>query len=330
MTNFVLQKESKIPLYIQVKDNIKRLITEGIWKHGMKIPTERELSKELNVSRNTISVAYQELEAEGILFCQQGRGTFVAEADEALKKESRKERLMKVVDICLDEGLSMGFSIDEILAIMYVRAREKKDILNSVKVYFIECNKEQVNYISKQLSQHLSVPVEPILLDEIVANPNQYSFLAEKADILVTTFFHHNQVKSMVAFEDSEIIPIALSPQLESIVKIARFPAEENVALVCQSEIFANKVRSSIQGAGINHLEFTQFLTENVDDDTLVKVLPNYKYFITSPGKRLKLNKLLGNFHNKEIVEFVYQPDLASINLLKSTLLEIKEKRIHI
>ncbi|QNO16506.1 winged helix-turn-helix transcriptional regulator [Alkalicella caledoniensis] len=327
MTNFLLQRDNKTPLYIQVKDNIRRLISEGIWKHGMKIPTERELSKELNVSRNTISVAFQELETEGILVCQQGRGTFVAEADEALKKESRKERLVKVVDICLDEGLSLGFSMDEILAIMYVRAREKKEILNSVKVFFIECNKEQMDYIAKQLSTNLSILVEPLNLDEIYENPNQFLILAEKADIIVTTFFHYNQVKSIPGFENRDIIPIALSPHLETIVKIARFPAEEKVALVCQSEIFANKIKSSLQSAGINHLQIDQFLTESVLDSTLEKDLPNYKYFITSPGKRMKLTKLLGSFHNKEIIEFVFQPDLASINLLKSSLLELKTKK---
>ncbi|SES77384.1 GntR family transcriptional regulator [Anaerobranca gottschalkii] len=328
MSNFYLDKDSKIPLYVQVKDNIKRLINEGIWKHGMKIPTERELSKELNVSRNTISVAYQELVSEGILFCQQGRGTFVAEADEALKKESRKERLMKIVDLCLDEGLSLGFKIDEILAIMYVRAREKKDILNSVKVFFIECNKEQVEYISKQLSQALSILVEPILLDEILNNPSQYSVISEKADIIVTTFFHFEQIKNLPIPHNTELIPIALSPQLETIVKIARLPAEQNVALICHSETFANKIKSSLQSAGINHLQLTEFLTKEIDDQTLEKVLQKYKYFITSPGKKMKLAKILGNLHNKEIIEFVFQPDLASINLLKSTLLEVKRKRI--
>lgn len=328
MSNFYLDKDSKIPLYVQVKDNIRRLINEGIWKHGMKIPTERELSKELNVSRNTISVAYQELVSEGILFCQQGRGTFVAEADEALKKESRKERLMKVVDLCLDEGLSLGFKIDEILAIMHVRAREKKDILTSVKVFFIECNKEQVEYISKQLSQALSIIVEPVLLDEILNNPSQYAVISEKADILVTTFFHFEQIKSLPISQNTELIPIALSPHLESIVKIARLPAEQKVALICHSETFANKIKSSLQSAGINHLQLTQFLTKDIDDTTLEKVLLKYKYFITSPGKRMKLAKILGNLQNKEIIEFVFQPDLASINLLKSTLLEVKRKRI--
>lgn len=330
MTNFNLSKENKTPLYVQVKDNIKRLISEGIWTHGMKIPTERELSKELNVSRNTISVAYQELESEGILFCQQGRGTFVAEADEALKKESRKERLMKVVDICLDEGLSLGFSIDEILAIAYVRAREKKDILNSVKVFFIECNKEQVDYISKQLSHSLSIPVEPIILNQFMEQPSKFVIISEKADIVITTFFHFKQVKALPGVENTDVIPIALSPQLESIVRIARLPGEQKVALLCHSETFANKIKSSLQSAGINHLQLTLFLTNQLDDKTLEEALPQFKYFITSPGKKEKLASLLGSISSKEIIEFVFQPDLASINLLKSTLLEVKSKRIKI
>ncbi|WP_350345040.1 GntR family transcriptional regulator [Proteinivorax tanatarense] len=328
ITKFRIEKNAKIPLYVQVKNNIKELIKKGELKPGTKIPTERELSKELNVSRNTVSVAFQELESEGYLDCKQGKGTFVSEIDEALKKESRKERLLKMIDITLDEGRSLGFSIDEILAIAHVRGREKKEILHKIKVLFIECNKEQGEYISKQLSTDLSINVEPIVLDNLLANPEKYEFLISQSTIIITTFFHIEQVKKLSDFAGKDVIPIALSPHLETIVKIARFPADQKVLLVCKSQTFANKVISSLKSAGISHLEIDTFLQARNKQSEFEKVIDDYKYIITSPGhQHMTSKKAKMENGNKEVLEFNFKPDLASINLLKSALLEQRDKK---
>ncbi|WP_353894515.1 GntR family transcriptional regulator [Proteinivorax hydrogeniformans] len=328
---FKIEKSAKIPLYVQVKNNIKELIKKGKWKPGAKIPTERELSKDLNVSRNTVSVAFQELESEGYLACKQGKGTFVAEIDEALKKESRKERLLKMIDITLDEGRALGFSIDEILAIAYVRGREKKEILHKIKVLFIECNKEQGEYISKQLSADLSISVEPIVLDDLVSNPEKFNFLISQASIIITTFFHIEQVKKLSEFANKNIIPIALSPHLETIVKIARFPADQKVLLVCKSQTFSSKVVSSLKSAGITHLEIETFIKTKDNEEELERRLEDYKYIITSPGYQSTLSQMISlNNLQQEVLEFNFKPDLASINLLKSAILEQKDKKTSI
>ena len=94
-----------------------------MWVPGSKLPTERSLAEELKISRNTVSMAFRELEAEGIIVCQQGRGTFVAESDEAVRRESRRERLLRIIDIAMEEATALGFSIDQFLAITHVRAR---------------------------------------------------------------------------------------------------------------------------------------------------------------------------------------------------------------
>lgn len=67
------------PIFIQIKDQIKNLIAGGILQTGDKLPSVRELSRELTVNPNTISKAYRELENEGILEKERGVGMFVAE-----------------------------------------------------------------------------------------------------------------------------------------------------------------------------------------------------------------------------------------------------------
>src|SRR6266511_3847436 len=67
-----------IPLYQQVYARLRASILSGGLKGGMKLPSTRTLANELNVSRNTILNAYQQLMAEGYLDSVAGSGTFVA------------------------------------------------------------------------------------------------------------------------------------------------------------------------------------------------------------------------------------------------------------
>jgi GntR family transcriptional regulator len=73
-----IDKDYKLPLYIQLKEIIEDKINRGIWKTGDKIPSEHELEKKYNVSRITVRQALKELRNEGKLNSERGRGTFVA------------------------------------------------------------------------------------------------------------------------------------------------------------------------------------------------------------------------------------------------------------
>lgn len=69
------------PLYLQLVEDIKQKISSNIWKIGMMIPSENELSKELDVSVGTVKKSLGLLVQEGVLFRRQGKGTFVATPD---------------------------------------------------------------------------------------------------------------------------------------------------------------------------------------------------------------------------------------------------------
>ena len=66
------------PIYIKIHNQLRENIEDGKWKVGEKIPAERELAGQFNVSRMTLRQAIQELVDEGILERRVGSGTFVA------------------------------------------------------------------------------------------------------------------------------------------------------------------------------------------------------------------------------------------------------------
>jgi 2-aminoadipate transaminase len=72
-----LQPESHVPLYIQLRDQIRALVFTGDLRPGERIPASRELATQLGVHRTTVANAYAELESEGLISGHVGRGTFI-------------------------------------------------------------------------------------------------------------------------------------------------------------------------------------------------------------------------------------------------------------
>src|SRR5580704_13342644 len=77
MIPFHLQPESHVPLYIQLRDQIRALVHGGDLNPGDRIPASRELAGQLGVHRTTVANAYAELESEGLISGHVGRGTFI-------------------------------------------------------------------------------------------------------------------------------------------------------------------------------------------------------------------------------------------------------------
>lgn len=69
--------EARVPLYGRLVNSIEHNITNGTWKLGAKLPSERELIEEYGVSRITVRKAIDELERQGLVESVQGKGTFV-------------------------------------------------------------------------------------------------------------------------------------------------------------------------------------------------------------------------------------------------------------
>ena len=73
-----MNERTAVPLYMQIKEDIKAAIQQGTYKAKEQIPTEPELSAEYSVSRITVRRAIEELCGEGYLIKRQGLGTFVS------------------------------------------------------------------------------------------------------------------------------------------------------------------------------------------------------------------------------------------------------------
>jgi len=106
--------DTRIPIYLQIMDKIKKDIVLGRLKGGDKMPSVRILANEMEVNVNTAQRVYQELEREGVLYTQRGIGSFVTENLEViagLKEEMARELLKNFV-----QGMrELGYGTEKIL-----------------------------------------------------------------------------------------------------------------------------------------------------------------------------------------------------------------------
>lgn len=78
------------PIYLQIMEEIKKRLFRGQYSAGVKLPSIRDLAKELEVNPNTITRAYMELEREGFLFTKRGQGSFITEEQMKIDEERFK------------------------------------------------------------------------------------------------------------------------------------------------------------------------------------------------------------------------------------------------
>jgi GntR family transcriptional regulator len=118
-----LKRESSVPMYQQIADQIIALIKTSPIHPGEKLPTEQELIEKYEVSRSTVRKAVSRLVDEGIVVLKQGKGTFVKESTVELDFNS----LRGIYEMLESPGLN---SSTEILS--YEKVQPPKRILESL------------------------------------------------------------------------------------------------------------------------------------------------------------------------------------------------------
>jgi len=109
MTEF-LDRNSLIPLYHQLTRILRDQITRGEYSRGDTFPSENELMRTFNVSRNTVRQALSELENLGLVRRTQGKGTFVASS----RVRSRSAELSSFTDEVVRLGRMPGVILKEV------------------------------------------------------------------------------------------------------------------------------------------------------------------------------------------------------------------------
>lgn len=109
-----LDPQSPIPLYLQLVEQVRRLIALGALKPGDRFLTVRELGVKARVNRNTAARAVAELERDGLVRTRVGQGTFINEGASAIAPKEREAALDAAIERLLVEAHTLGAPPEEL------------------------------------------------------------------------------------------------------------------------------------------------------------------------------------------------------------------------
>lgn len=239
--DFRIDPNLNIPIYQQLVDTIRFAAKKGILAPGQKLPTVQEMSQNLSIARGTIKRAYDELERMGLVEKVQGRGTFLSYENE--HSGSRKERAMTAIDNLFQQLEGMGLSMTEIHVFVGLRLRQLSEQEVAVRVAVIECNQENLSYMSEQLRHIPGVDLYSYLLDSI----RQYPYkLEEDFDLIVTTASHAAEVESILPVK-KRVARVALRPSAVYLHELIKLKPGKHLGIVGYSERFAGMMYATCQ-----------------------------------------------------------------------------------
>jgi GntR family transcriptional regulator len=99
---------SHVPIYLQIADEIRAAVAAGVYRPGEALPSLRAMAVEVQVNPNTVQRAYDELEREGLIYSQRGRGLFVSEQGTASAQLTTGDGVRRTFDEAIRASLAAG------------------------------------------------------------------------------------------------------------------------------------------------------------------------------------------------------------------------------
>lgn len=116
--HIVISNSSDLPIYAQIKEQVKEQILTGELAENETLPSLRQLAKDLKISVLTTTRAYNELEQEGFITSRQGKGFFVMSSGSNLIREQLIKEVEKNLNNAILAAGRIPMSDDEIVSLL--------------------------------------------------------------------------------------------------------------------------------------------------------------------------------------------------------------------
>jgi GntR family transcriptional regulator len=250
-----VNRQSAVPVHVQLQTQIRHLISTGSLKPGMQLPTVRQLAGFLRINRNTVARALADLYQDGYLESRQGRGTFVVDRPPA--HEGRAARsLERLVEDALDRARRLGFTHEELLATIAARAPQGRTprATTKARALLIECNRPELAHYREQLEAELPLQIDRLLVDELPARMSADPAFAGGYRVVITTFFHIHEVKQALPAGAPPAVALLSEANISTLLRLTELAEGTTVGLVCNTPTGSQNLLSSVQSAGLAHL----------------------------------------------------------------------------
>jgi GntR family transcriptional regulator len=308
-----INSKSHVPVHVQLEGQIKHLILTGGFEFGSRLPSIRAMAGFLRVNRNTVARVFSDLEKEGYVESRRGSGVYVIEPPVEAEDLMRQEVLERVMDLAAAHDVPVEDLAYALLARAGVKPREKTRIL------FAECTRAELDQFSDELEEQLPVEVERVLIEDLAERLSGVEDPPWR--LAVTTFFHIHEVQEMVEPRGIEAVALLAEATLESLQRLMELPSEIPVGVVGWGRTCLQNLSRSIEGAGLDHLDFIQV---NVDGgpDSVLATLDKVQAVVCASVTARRLREL-GIPEGLEIIEEDRILDQGGVEMLGRMLRQL-------
>jgi DNA-binding transcriptional regulator YhcF (GntR family) len=239
-----LNRRAGVPVKDQLRFLLELKILAGDLVPGQRLPSVRALARRLRLHPNTVSAAYQDLEATGHVDLHKGAGVFVRPGVAARAEEA--ESLDEIVRMALYRAFRRGFASSAIRsAVERWLAAAPPD-----RVVVLDPSREMAELMAREIQLSLGVPTEACSLSAAEADPGQLS-----GALALALPYHLEAVDRLSTAAAVEALTIEISGP--DIAVFAALPEGARVLLVSYSPTvppFAEVFMKSLRGDAI-HIE---------------------------------------------------------------------------
>jgi DNA-binding transcriptional regulator YhcF (GntR family) len=205
---FRLDKESRTPLYEQIREQIISALHMGRIQPGHKLPSVRQFARVHKVNPKTIHRIYRRLSDDGYVELRAGSGAYIAPIQRGTLDGDRLLSMHRFFQHTVEECGRMGVD-PQAAADLFASFVSRRTLWNA-QIAVVEENREHLDLLAHELRTALGVRATPVALRSLESDPD--GALAN-ACIVVTTDFHFETVRKLSGRTDRPVLQVQLHPE---------------------------------------------------------------------------------------------------------------------
>jgi GntR family transcriptional regulator len=209
-----VSRNSTLSIHAQLKEQIKGLVLDGLLEKDEQLPTVRQLGEFLQINKNTVSKVYKDLETEGYVESQKGRGTFVS-----YKRDKKKTEFLEEIEKVLRKGISEGIDYQEIMGMVYFKSHHLRFLSLKGKINkmaIVECNPTSISDFKDLVRKEVKeVEIEGILIEELKKDFKAVKRRLKDIEFIAIPYVHYHEVDKELEELDKEIFTFGITLSLK-------------------------------------------------------------------------------------------------------------------
>ncbi len=255
----------KVPIFEQIANGIIKNIENGNLQPGDKLPTERQLSQNLQVSRGTVKSAYRRLQNKNIIEIIQGSGSYVLKNKGDFSYNQKKEAYGIIVS-AFKKLENMDLSYKEILNLSNLYFSYKNSV-ETIHIAIVDNNQEALLDYKRQLSYLSNISVSVFILESITENPDPEKIF-DGFDIIISPSTHCQAISALIPNLKNRLIEAAISPSKQTLIDIASISREVRIGIICRTNVFLSIITQTLLSYGFKAENILSFFEVNYTTKT--------------------------------------------------------------